>query len=468
MVDVEINNVRKIYMIGIGGIGMSALARYFLAQGKEVSGYDRVSTRLTDDLIREGSQIRFEVDLPFVRENFPRSDELLVIYTPAIPDEHPELAFFRRGGYTVVKRAEMLGMLTRGAQCIAVAGTHGKTTVSTLMAYMLKTAGMPCNAFLGGISRNLGSNVLITDRKGWYVIEADEYDRSFLNLYPEMAVITACDPDHLDVYGNRKEMLSAYCRFISQITDGGILVQHKDVRLDCPVLRNLEVITYSAGNVNREACMYQAGNIILRNGRYHFDALTPSGMLGDLTLGVPGRFNIENALPAIAISQRLGIKEDFIREALAGFRGVNRRFDLRISRKDLVYIDDYAHHPRELDACIRSVREMCPGRQITGIFQPHLYSRTRDLASDFARSLEQLDEIILLGIYPAREKPIGGITSKTILDLVKKKNKMLIRKEELMQVLEGRVPEVLLTMGAGDIDAFVEPIVELYSVKGDG
>ena len=457
----DIHRIQKIYMIGIGGIGMSALARYFLKQGKSVSGYDRVSTRLTDDLIHEGSHIHFSIDLPYIKENYPNSDDLLVIYTPAIPADHLELEFFRKGGYQIFKRAQMLGILTTSEKCIAVAGTHGKTTVSAMLTHLLITAGIPCNALLGGICKNFGSNAVLTKEKGWFVLEADEFDRSFLNLHPDMAVITSCDPDHLDIYGTEAEIRSTFCQFISQIRDGGILVHRLPLELDCSPEWKMEIHTYS---VATEAD-YRAVNIRYVKDHYCFGVETPSGKLNDISLGIPGLINIENALAVIGLSRILGVEDRVLKEALYSFRGVSRRFDVQILHEDLVYIDDYAHHPRELDACIESVRNMYPGRKITGIFQPHLYSRTRDFAGGFAESLQQLDELILLDIYPAREQPIQGITSKIIFDRVQMDHKILIDKEQLMNLLAGRKPEVLLTLGAGDIDQFVEPIVKLYSPK---
>ncbi|MBA7523981.1 UDP-N-acetylmuramate--L-alanine ligase [subsurface metagenome] len=454
----DLNKIKRVYMIGIGGIGMSALARFFMKQGKAVSGYDRVSTRLTDELIREGSQIRFTTDLPYIKENYPNSEDLLIIYTPAIPYEHLEMEFFRKGGYRMVKRAEMLGILTEGEKCIAVAGTHGKTTVSTMMAHLLITAGLDCNAFLGGISRNYGTNAIFSKNKGLFVLEADEFDRSFLNLHPDMAVITSCDPDHLDVYGTGVKMQNTYCQFISQIPDGGTLVHRVPLELECLDQGRLDIRTYSAG-IEAD---FSAINIRFQKDHYCFDVETPSGVLKDVHLGIPGRINVENALSVIGISRKLGLDDEILKKALRSFTGVARRFDVRISREDLIYIDDYAHHPKELDACIQSVRDMYPGRKITGIFQPHLFSRTRDFAVEFAESLQQLDELILLDIYPAREKPMKGISSKIIFDRVRMEQKMMITRERLIMVMAEKKPEILLTLGAGDIEEFVSPLENLY------
>jgi UDP-N-acetylmuramate--alanine ligase len=455
----EIHTFDSVYMIGIGGIGMSALARYFLVQGKRVAGYDRVSTRLTDDLIREGSDIHFTVDLSWIKENFPDPENLLVIYTPAIPEEHIELDFFRKGGYQVIKRAEMLGILSSQEPSIAVAGTHGKTTISTMIAHLLKVAGIPCNAFLGGISKNYGTNAIFSDDAEWMVLEADEYDRSFLWLSPHVAIVSSCDPDHLDIYGNLENLQEAFCEFIGQVKEGGKLIIREGLNLPCEDSFQAAVTTYLLDNKAR----FSACNIRQLEGRCLFDAVTPGGVLPDLELGIPGRINIENALACICTGRLLGIKDDDIRAALSSFSGVQRRFDVRIRRDDMVYIDDYAHHPRELEACIGSVRENYPGRRITGVFQPHLFSRTRDFAGGFASSLSGLDELILLDIYPAREKPIEGITSKIIYDAVELDEKMLIQKEQVLAVLSERKPELLLTLGAGDIDQLVGPITDLYS-----
>lgn len=437
---------------------MSALARYFLSRGKKVAGYDRISTRLTDDLIREGSDIHFTVDLSYIKENFPDPEKLLVIYTPAIPEEHLELQFFRKGGYQIMKRAEMLGVLSKDEDCIAVAGTHGKTTISTMITHLLNVAGVPCNAFLGGISKNYNTNAILADQGKWMIIEADEYDRSFLNLFPRVAIVSSCDPDHLDIYGTKEKMEEAFCEFISHVPPEGHLVYHEGLNLAC--LKSPGPVMHTYG-LEKPAMCY-AKNIRNMGAYCHFDVETGEGTIPGIELGIPGIINIENALAAICLGKLLDISDDHICGALATFNGVKRRFDVQIHRDDLVYIDDYAHHPKELEACIRSVRENYPRKKITGIFQPHLYSRTRDFAEGFAGSLSELDELILLEIYPAREKPIEGVTSRLIFEGVDLQNKILIEKEQLMAVLSGRNPEVLLTLGAGDIDQFVDPIAKLY------
>jgi UDP-N-acetylmuramate--alanine ligase len=414
---------------------------------------------LTDDLVREGAEIHFITDLAFIKDNFPELEKLLVIYTPAIPENHIELEFFRKGGYQILKRAEMLGILSSREKTIAVAGTHGKTTISTMIAHLLKVAGISCNAFLGGISKNYQTNALLSDHGEWMVLEADEYDRSFLNLYPHIAIITSCDPDHLDIYGSEEKLKEAFCDFIGQIKPGGELVVEGGIELPC-----LDEVG-PARHVYRlkGKAPFVADDISFTEGRCRFSAHTPYGNIKELELGIPGIINIENALACICLGKILKISDEDIREALSSFAGVRRRFDIRVQRDDMVYIDDYAHHPRELKACIESVRENFPGRSVTGIFQPHLYSRTRDFADGFAASLSLLDELILLDIYPAREVPLEGVTSKLVFDKVNLDKKILIEKEQLIMVLAERQPDLLLTLGAGDIDQLVDPIIDLYS-----
>ncbi len=458
----DVHKIKQVYMIGIGGIGMSALARYFLMKGKRVAGYDRVSTRLTDDLIREGSDIHFTPDLSYIKNHYPDPGKILVIYTPAIPENHLELEFFRKGGYTVLKRAEILGILSINERCIAVAGSHGKTTISTMLTHVMRTAGIPCIAFLGGISKNYRTNAVLSDSAEWMVLEADEYDRSFLHLFPRMAVVSSCDPDHLDVYGTYERLKEAFCGFIGQVHPEGQLVHRRGIDLDCLREKGPERHTY---HLEGDADCY-ARNIEKQGAGCCFDAVHPRGGIRDIRLGIPGAINIENALAVICLARILDIDDDRIRKAMASFQGVRRRFDMQINRPDMVYIDDYAHHPRELDACIRSVRENFPGKKITGIFQPHLYSRTRDFADGFAESLGALDELILMDIYPAREEPLEGVSSRLIFDRVSLEDKILVGREQLLPLLSEKDPEILLTLGAGDIDQLVDPIVQLYARKG--
>jgi len=352
-----------------------------------------------------------------------------------------------------------LGILSKNENCIAVAGTHGKTTISTMIAHLLRVAGISCNAFLGGISKNYQTNALLSDEGKWMVLEADEYDRSFLHIFPSVAIVSSCDPDHLDIYGSLTKLEEAFCEFIGQVDKQGHLVYRFGLGLEC--LDRPAPVKHTYGLEGEAACF--ARNIRNRGGLYRFDAVLSGQIIKDIDLGIPGRINIENALACICFAKILDISDDNIREAMASFSGVIRRFDLRIHREDMIYIDDYAHHPKELDACIDSVKKSYPGRKITGIFQPHLFSRTRDFAAEFAHSLSALDELILLDIYPARESPIKGISSRLIFDRISMENKILIEKEQLMHVLEERQPDMLLTLGAGDIDQFVEPIVNLYS-----
>ncbi len=436
---------------------MSALARYFLAEGKEVSGYDRVPTSLTEELVKEGARIHFAEDADMVKKEYGNPGETLIVYTPAVPSGHPELAYFRQMGFPLLKRSEVLGKITENRKCIAVAGTHGKTTISTLIAHILRTAGIPCSAFLGGISKNFHTNALIGKNSEWIVAEADEFDRSFLRLYPDKAVVTSCDADHLDIYGDIGELENSFRQFISQVKKGGDILIRKDVESLASGRKDENIYSYSPG----PGADFYISRIELSEGAYHFDLQTPDGKLSGLKTILPGLVNVENAIAAAGIGHLLGLDSNAIRQAIGTFKGVRRRFDVHINRKDLVYIDDYAHHPKEIESFIRSVRELYPGRKITGVFQPHLYTRTRDFADGFARSLSELDELILLDIYPARESALPGITSEIIFTKVLSGKKKLCNRENLMEELGKRRPDVLVTMGAGDIDQFVEPIIKM-------
>lgn len=452
---------RTVYFLGIGGIGMSGLARYFHRNGAAVSGYDRTPTTLTDQLIGEGIPVHFE-DRPDLVPEHPD----LVIYTPALPKDHEELRFVTEKGYPLKKRSEVLGMITRNTKTIAVAGTHGKTTITSLITHILKTAGVNIVGFLGGISKNYHSNLIISDLPeknsaslpDYFVVEADEFDRSFLKLYPDTAVITSTDADHLDIYGNLHELHSSFEEFTSHIKDKGRLILKKGLAIIPAGGNRFQVKTYSI----KEEADYSVKNVRLEKGRYVFDLVTPQNVIPDLKLGFPGKFNLENAVAASAVALMLGIPAGILARSLESFEGVQRRFDFQVIRDDFVYIDDYAHHPEELKACILAVREMYPGKKITGIFQPHLFSRTRDFADEFAASLELLDELILLDIYPARENPIEGITSEMLLDKVRMKEKMICTKPGLLPFLLSKKPEVLLTLGAGDIDLLAGPIRDLF------
>lgn len=442
---------------------MSALARYFKAGGFDVAGYDRVESELTSQLLAEGNIIHFTdaVDIiPEIYRDIDKREEVLVVYTPAVPEIHQELAFFREKGFRVVKRSEVLGWITQEAKSIAVAGTHGKTTVSTMIAHLLKQSELDCSAFLGGISRNYNTNFL-SGKSDLVVLEADEYDRSFLQLYPWMAVVTAMDADHLDVYGKKEEMEKSFVKFIGQIKPGGILLIKKGLQLESENLHDVSVYTYGVF----ENADFYSYDVTIKEGLYVFNVHTPVGIIKEIHFGCPGRMNVENAVAAVATLTLLGVKQETIKKALLHFTGVKRRFEIVVKTDKLVYIDDYAHHPEELKACIASVREMFPGKSITGVFQPHLYSRTQEFANEFAGSLDKLDELILLDIYPAREKPVPGVTSEMILREMKMKNKQMAKKENLTDLLENKELEVLLTLGAGDIDEYVEPLKEMLEKR---
>ena len=452
------SHFKNIFFLGIGGIGMSALARYFNASGKKVSGYDKTSTPLTEELSNEGINIHFIDDIKFISEEIIKGNvnESLIIYTPAIPPSHSELNYFISNGFSIKKRSEVLGMITENTFTIAVAGTHGKTTTSSMIAHILKSSGVNCFAFLGGIAKNYNTNLLLGNpdlSEKYFVVEADEYDRSFLALKPTISVITSMDADHLDIYGSENYMIESYRMFALNLKSDGKLIYKKGLPVD-----DLK-LTKSNYDVNGKADYY-AENIRIGEHRYHFDWKNSMVLIKDITTDMPGLHNVENAIAAIAVARMLKISEDKIKKALSTYSGVNRRFDYRLRSPKVVYIDDYAHHPEELRACISSVRELYPGRKITGIFQPHLFSRTRDFAEGFAKSLSMLNTLILLDIYPAREEPISGITSEIIFNKVSTADKVLCQKENVIDELRKRACDVVLTLGAGDIDQIVNPITE--------
>ncbi|MBK9338710.1 MAG: UDP-N-acetylmuramate--L-alanine ligase [Lewinellaceae bacterium] len=447
----ELNDIQTIYFIGIGGIGMSALARYFRGHGAEVHGYDRAETDLTRALTAEGICVHYDDDV----RHIPAKVDL-VVWTPAVPQDHSELVWFREQGYPIKKRSEVLGIISKGKRCIAVAGTHGKTTTSTLDAHLLRSAGVDATAFLGGISANIGSN-FVEGKSDWVVVEADEYDRSFLQLYPEIAVLNSLDPDHLDIYGTPEAVVETYKQFVRQIKPGGTLLYKHGLPLDdvAAELRaaGRKVLTFGIG-----AGDYEAYDLRVADGLMAFGIKSSVFNWANLLLPYPGRHNIENATAAWAAVHCAGAFTPGMPEALAHFQGVKRRFEFIIRRPDLVYVDDYAHHPAELQAAIAAARMLFPDRKITGVFQPHLYSRTRDFADDFAAALDQLDECLLLPIYPAREKPMPGITSELILGKMNLLNKKVVSPMELLTEIQNHRPTVLLTMGAGDIDKLVPEI----------
>lgn len=460
----NILNYKLYYFLGVGGIGMSALARFFKHYKKEVIGYDKTVTTLTNQIQEEGIFCHFDENinsLESILTNYSKED-VLVVYTPAIPKEHTEYQFLVRNNYTILKRSVVLGEISKQFKTIAIAGTHGKTTTTTLVTHLLKSAGINCFSFMGGISKNYNTNLLlgdINDSSAYMVVEADEYDRSFLTLQPQIAVITSVDADHLDIYGNADQVKEGYALFAKQVKEGGILIVKKNVNNDLKQLN--KPIIYSL-NLDTEYC---AESITVENAQFSYNIKSPVEAINNVTLGLPGLHNIENSIAAVAIAQQIGIKSDVIKSALRSFSGVKRRFDYRVKTENLIYIDDYAHHPEELKATITSVKKLYPAKKITGIFQPHLFSRTRDFIDDFATNLDLLDECILLEIYPAREKPIEGVNATWLLSKMKLKNKRLMTKQQVLDEIKNEVPEVLITMGAGDIDSLIEPLEILLKTK---
>jgi UDP-N-acetylmuramate--alanine ligase len=460
---VELDKISRVYLIGIGGIGMSALARYFKKMGMQVAGYDSTPTPLTDELLREGIDIHFTDEVKNIPREFSEDiQSSLIVYTPAVANSHSELQFFIAKGYQVVKRSQALGAIANGRFTVAIAGTHGKTTTSTMLAHLLCQTPMGCDAFLGGISKNYANNLLLSDRgKNILVVEADEYDRSFLNLYPNLAIITSIDADHLDIFGTHEEVKNAFRQFVDNIKPNGVIIVKKGLEWVASSRSDVKVFTYST---NSDAS-FSAQNIEFQRGYNSFSIETPNDLIEGITLGVMGRYNIENALAASAAAIILGASADDIIGGLESFKGVSRRFDLRFSGKKSTYIDDYAHHPEELRAAILSAKEMFPGRRITGIFQPHLYSRTRDFANEFAESLSNLDELILTDIYPAREEPIPGVTPEIILANVTCDKRAYCSYEDITNLVKNSSIDVLLTMGAGNIDKLATTIVEILKGK---
>lgn len=444
----NVKGLHSVLFIGIGGIGMSALARYFNVLGIPVAGYDKTSTALTEALEKEGMKVTFEDDLESLPETF-RSKNTVVVYTPAVPKDLEMLKFFRNQGNVIAKRSEMLGLITQGTFTVAVAGTHGKTTTSSLIAHLLTNGMVGCNAFLGGITTNYHTNVLLNENSKNTVVEADEFDRSFLTLSPNVAVVTSTDADHLDIYGEHTALLDSFQMFVDKLPKEGVLILRNGLQL-----KHSNIITYGF----EDDAKVQAFNVRVENGNYVFDVRSMLRNYQNVIVGLPGRHNIENALAAIVVGELMEMSVDTILEGLRSFAGVKRRFEKIISSERLTYIDDYAHHPKELEMCISSVKELYPTKKVTGIFQPHLYSRTRDFAADFAKSLDLLDEAILMDIYPARELPIDGVSSEMLLDLMQLPQKSLVSADQMVQDVKSRGVEVLLTLGAGDIDRLVEPL----------
>ena len=442
---------RKIYFIGIGGIGMSAVARYYKFKGLSVSGYDRTPSELTAKLIEEGIPVHYTDDVSFIPKDV---ENTLVVYTPAIPEDFGELVYVREKGYRVIKRSRILGEIAKGQRCLAVAGTHGKTTTSTLTAHILTDCGEGCTAFLGGISRNYGTNSLIS-KTATVVAEADEFDRSFLQLFPEIAVITAMDADHLDIYGDLEHVHEAFKAFASQVSGSVIIKKGLPIT---PEDTKAKIFTYHSEDLEAD---FHPENVRVEAGHFVYDLHYPGGILESVKVGTPGRVNMENSIAAAAIALIYGITPEAVRSAIGSFQGVKRRLEVHLNTPERAYIDDYAHHPEELAKAIASIRDIFPGRKLTAVFQPHLYTRTRDFAEGFAKSLSAVDKLILLDIYPARELPIEGVTSKLIFDGVTAPEKMLITRGELMETLEKEDIDVLVTFGAGDIDRFTEDITRM-------
>ena len=447
---------KNVYFIGIGGIGMSAIARYFKFKGLNVSGYDKTESELTDTLQKQGIDVHYEDNVDFIPKDV---ENTLVVYTPAIPHDMGELVYVQEHGYKVLKRSKILGEITDGERCLAVAGTHGKTTTSTLTAHILTESGEGCSAFLGGISKNYDTNLLMSHSNA-VVAEADEFDRSFLQLHPEIAVITAIDADHLDIYGDISHVLEAFKAFASQvhgtvITKLGLDITAEDTKA--------KILRY---HYNDSRADFYARNPHPDNlGYFSFDLVHPGGVIENVKCGTPGWVNVENSVAAAAICLTYGVNPEAIRHAIGTFQGVKRRLDIHLNTEKISYIDDYAHHPKELATAISSMRDIFPGRRLTAIFQPHLYTRTRDFAEGFAEALSKVDKLILLDIYPAREEPIPGVTSEIIYDKVTAPEKVLLKKEELMGYLEKEPVDVLVTFGAGNIDRFIEPIEDMLKKR---
>jgi len=448
-------NLDSVYFIGVGGIGMSALARYFVSQGKLVAGYDRVSTPLTDQLVREGVDIHFEDRSQLITQAFRNPERTLVIYTPAIPEKHQQLNYFRRGGFRVIKRSVALGEVFNTGRGVGVAGTHGKTSISTMLAHILHSSILGCNAFLGGISKNTSSNLYLDPASKVIVAEADEFDRSFLTLFPEIEVVSSMDADHLDIYHSKKNIQRGFESFISQIREKGKLILKHGLTPAVP-----DYVTCFTYSVDQKEADYHVEGLTLNGLGYSFTVITPQSVLPEIKLQVPGLLNVENALAAVAVAHQMGVPPESIVQNLLDYKGVQRRFDIQVMNERRIYIDDYAHHPAEIRAFLTSVKVLFPDKKITGIFQPHLFSRTRDFADEFARSLELLDQLILMEIYPAREEPIPGVSSGMLLEKVRMNEKVLISREQLMRVVKEREPGLLVTMGAGDINQFVGPLSE--------
>ncbi|MGM9803866.1 MAG: UDP-N-acetylmuramate--L-alanine ligase [Muribaculaceae bacterium] len=457
------DNYQSLYFVGAGGIGMANLERYFLAKGLKVAGYDRTPSDLTRALQQEGVEIAYDEDPELIPPYCRDSATTLVVYTPAVPNSHAGLQYFRKGNFKVIKRAQLLGIITHNTKGLCFSGTHGKTTTSSMAAHILNLSSIGCNAFLGGILKNYNSNLILSDHSPYSVIEADEFDRSFHHLSPYLAVVTATDPDHLDIYGTEEAYLESFAHFTELIKPNGILIVHTGLKLKPRPHDSVKVYTYS-----RNSGDFHAENVRKADGNITFDFVTPQGTIADVTLGVPVDINIENAVVAMAACLLVGADEQSLRQGIATFGGARRRFDFWLKEPGAngrVVIDDYAHHPDELRASIRSVKDLYPGRKLTAIFQPHLYSRTRDFAPQFAEALSHADDVILLDIYPAREQPLPGVTSQIIFDRITCPSKMLISKDQLLDTVAHHNFDLLLTVGAGDVCNYLPQICEIVKTQ---
>ena len=463
----NINTFHNYYFIGIGGIGMSALALYFRSIGKNVAGYDHVSKDITEQLTRKGIDIHFNESVSAIPEPFKNPAETLVVFTPAVPDTHAEYQYFKNNNFTIRKRSQVLGLISKSSKNIVVAGTHGKTTISSMVAHILKQSALDCSAFLGGIAKNYASNLMLSNNvqnnvfsaDDPVVLEGDEYDRSFLALEPSMAAITAIDPDHLDIYGNYEELEKSFHEYVNCIRENGSLVINKKIDNSIQTTKNLNRYTYT---IEQEAD-FVGDNIRNADGQYSFDfKIKGKTWISGIKPGIPGRLNVENATCALALGYLAGVSPEELKSGIESFTGIQRRFDIQYNDGNKIFIDDYAHHPEELRRTIEAVRELYAGKKITGIFQPHLYSRTRDFAPQFAEVLSKLDEIVLLDIYPAREKSIPGVTSEIIFNKINNTQKALISKKNIVEYIKDKQIEVLLTLGAGDIADIVPEIRSLF------
>ena len=457
----ELKDIKAVYFVGAGGIGMSALARYFMSRGLVVAGYDKTPSALTHQLEKEGMVIHYDENTDEIPHACRDKASCLVIYTPAIPATHKELCYFRENGFEIQKRAQVLGTLTRTHKGLCVAGTHGKTTTSTMCAHIMHQSHVDCNAFLGGISKNYGTNYILSDHSDYVVIEADEFDRSFHWLRPWMSVITSTDPDHLDIYGTKEAYLESFRQYTELIQPGGTLIIHTNLEMKAHVQEGVKTYTYS-----RDAGDFHAENIIIENGEITFDFISPVECIKKVKLGQPVPVNIENSVAAMAMAQLNGCTAEELKYGMETYHGVDRRFDFKIKNDRHVFLSDYAHHPKEILQSARSLKELYKNRKITAIFQPHLYSRTRDFYKDFADALSNFDEVILTEIYPARELPIEGVTSKLIYDNLKPDvENSMIKKDDVLNLVKNRDFDVLITLGAGDLDNFVPQITQIIEEK---